>query len=63
MQEGNLGAPVLFAAQDGALPEKHRQELLQAAVPAARVGAMMHQDAVDLWRFNHEIWWFNVIYG
>jgi hypothetical protein len=31
VQEGNLGAPVLFAAQDGALPEKHRQELLQAA--------------------------------
>ncbi|CAL1142162.1 unnamed protein product [Cladocopium goreaui] len=30
LKEGNLGAPVLFAAQDGALPEKHRQELLQA---------------------------------
>ncbi len=29
-QEGNLGAPVLFAAQDGALPETHRQELLEA---------------------------------
>ena len=29
-QEGNLGAPVLFAAQDGALPESHRQELLEA---------------------------------
>ena len=31
-QEGNLGAPVLFAAQDGALPESHRQELLEARV-------------------------------
>ena len=29
-QEGNLGAPVLFAAQDAALPESHRQELLEA---------------------------------
>ncbi|CAK9039011.1 unnamed protein product [Durusdinium trenchii] len=28
--EGNLGAPVLFAAQEGALPPAHRQELLEA---------------------------------
>ncbi|CAJ1336986.1 unnamed protein product [Effrenium voratum] len=30
LKEGNLGAPVLFAAQPGNLPEEKRQELLQA---------------------------------
>ncbi|CAK9031398.1 Prenyl transferase [Durusdinium trenchii] len=30
LKEGNLGAPVLFAAQEGALPPAHRQELLEA---------------------------------
>lgn len=34
-----MGAPVLFAAQDGALPEKHRQELLQARDMDAAGGA------------------------